>query len=128
VSQENKALIKHFVEESFNRGNLNVVDEVYASSFVSHDPATPQEERSPEDAKQFVDTYRSAFPDGRAVIEDLIAEALDRRPRRRLRAAARNGRGLRPLRAAAGAGGRPGRHGARGLQPGGPDQPRLGGP
>lgn len=74
MSQENKALIQHFVEESFNCGNLNVVDEVYAPSFTSHDPATTQEERSPEDTKQFVDTYRSAFPDGHAVVEDLISE------------------------------------------------------
>jgi steroid delta-isomerase-like uncharacterized protein len=74
MSQENKALVQRFVEEAFNRGNLNVVDEVYAPSFISHDPAAPEEERSPEYAKQFVGMYRSAFPDGHAVVEDLISE------------------------------------------------------
>jgi hypothetical protein len=48
MSQENKALVQRFVEESFNQGNLNVVDEVYAPSFISHDPDHPEEVRSPE--------------------------------------------------------------------------------
>lgn len=74
MSQENKALVQRFVEESFNQGNLNVVDEVYAPSFISHDPDHPEEVRSPEYAKQFVGIYRSAFPDGHAVVEDLISE------------------------------------------------------
>jgi steroid delta-isomerase-like uncharacterized protein len=74
VSQENKALVQRFVEESFNRGNLNVVDEVYAPSFIAHDPGHLEEARSPEYAKQFVGMYRSAFPDGHAVVDDLISE------------------------------------------------------
>lgn len=73
MSEENKALIQRFVEEAFNRGNLDVIDEIYAPKFFSYDLGA-EEERSPEDAKQFVSMYRSAFPDGRTTIEDLIAE------------------------------------------------------
>jgi steroid delta-isomerase-like uncharacterized protein len=73
VSEENKALIRRFVEEAFNEGNLDVADEVYASGFVSHEPAGPVE-RGPEYVKQFVGTYRSAFPDGHTTVEDVIAE------------------------------------------------------
>ena len=72
--EENKALIRGFVEEAFNKGNLDVVDEVYASTFISHDPTTPEEQGSPESVKQFVNTYLSAFPDGRTTVEDSIAE------------------------------------------------------
>ena len=72
--EENKALVQRFVEEAFNKGNLDVADEVYAPRFFSHDPSTPEGERGPEDVKQFVNTYRSAFPDGHTIIEDLIAE------------------------------------------------------
>ena len=73
MSEENKALIQRFVEEAFNRGNLDVADEVYAPEFVSHESPGPVE-RSPEYVKQFVGMYRSAFPDGHTTVEDSIAE------------------------------------------------------
>jgi predicted SnoaL-like aldol condensation-catalyzing enzyme len=74
VSEENKALSQRFVEEAFNKGNLDVADEVYASTFVSHDPTAPEEQESPEAVKQFVNSYLSAFPDGHTTVEDSIAE------------------------------------------------------
>jgi steroid delta-isomerase-like uncharacterized protein len=73
VSDENKALIQRFVEEAFNEGNLDVSGEVYAPDFVSHESAGPVG-RDPEYVKQFVGTYRNAFPDGRTTVEDVIAE------------------------------------------------------
>jgi steroid delta-isomerase-like uncharacterized protein len=73
VSVENKALIQRFVEEAFNEGNLDVADEVYAPDFVSHESAGPVG-RDPEYVKQFVGTYRGAFPNGRTTVEDVIAE------------------------------------------------------
>jgi steroid delta-isomerase-like uncharacterized protein len=73
VSEENKALVRRFVEEAFNKGNLDVADEVYASNFVSHESAGPVE-RDPEYVKQFVGTYRGAFPDGHTTVEAVIAE------------------------------------------------------
>jgi steroid delta-isomerase-like uncharacterized protein len=74
MSEENKALIQRFVDEAFNKGNLDVAVEVYASTFISHDPTTPEQQGSPEDVKQFVNMYLSAFPDGRTTVEDSIAE------------------------------------------------------
>jgi steroid delta-isomerase-like uncharacterized protein len=74
MSEENKALVRRFVEEAFNKGNLDVADEVYTSTFISHDPATPEEQGSPESVKQFVSTYLNAFPDGHTTVEDSIAE------------------------------------------------------
>jgi steroid delta-isomerase-like uncharacterized protein len=73
VSEENKALVQRFVEEAFNRGNLDVADEIYAPGFVSHESDGPVE-RSPEYVKQFVGTYRGAFPNGHTTVEDYIAE------------------------------------------------------
>jgi steroid delta-isomerase-like uncharacterized protein len=73
VSEENKALVQRFVEEAFNKGNLEVADEVYASGFVSHQSAGPVE-RDPEYVKQFVGMYRGAFPDGHTTVEDVISE------------------------------------------------------
>ena len=74
MTQENKALIQHFVEEAFNQGNLEAAEEIYASTFISHDPTTPEEQGTPDDVKQFVNTYRTAFPDGHTTVEDAVAE------------------------------------------------------
>ena len=74
MSEENKALIQRFVEEAFNNGNVDVADEVYASIFIAHDPTIPEGQGSPEQVKQFVSTYLSAFPDGHTTVEDMISD------------------------------------------------------
>jgi steroid delta-isomerase-like uncharacterized protein len=74
VSEESKALIQRFVEEAFNKGNVDVANEVYASAFVAHDPTIPGGQGSPEQVKQFVNTYLSAFPDGHTTVENLISD------------------------------------------------------
>jgi steroid delta-isomerase-like uncharacterized protein len=74
VSEENKALIQRFVEEAFNKGNVDVANEVYASTFIAHDPTIPEGQGSPEQVKQFVNTYLGAFPDGHTTVEDLISD------------------------------------------------------
>jgi steroid delta-isomerase-like uncharacterized protein len=74
VSEDNKALIQRFVEEAFNKGNVDVANEVYAPTFIAHDPTIPEGQGSPEQVKQFVNTYLSAFPDGHTTVEDLISD------------------------------------------------------
>jgi steroid delta-isomerase-like uncharacterized protein len=74
VSEDNRALVGRFVEEAFNRGNLDVANEIYASGFVSYESAGPVE-RSPEYVKGFVKAYRDAFPDGRTTVETVISES-----------------------------------------------------
>jgi steroid delta-isomerase-like uncharacterized protein len=74
MSEENKEKTRRFLEEAFNEGNLSVVDEIFASDYVQHDPANPEEISGPEGAKGFVQMYRSAFPDIHITVEDQIAE------------------------------------------------------
>ncbi len=72
--EENKAVVRRFLEEIFNEGNLDVADELFAPDYVLHDPAAPEEVRGPEGIKQYVGMYRSAYPDTHFTIEDQIAE------------------------------------------------------
>jgi steroid delta-isomerase-like uncharacterized protein len=72
--EENRALIQHFVEEAFNRGNLGVVDEIYATGYVGHTAGFPAQTPGPEGVKEFVGLFRSAFPDLHTTIEDIVAE------------------------------------------------------
>ncbi len=73
-AEENKAVIRRFLEEVFKGGNLDLADELFAPDYVLHDPAVPEEVRGPEGIKQYVSMYRSAYPDTRFTVEDSIAE------------------------------------------------------
>ena len=74
MSEENKTLARRVLEEVFNEGNLDVVDEIFAQDYVHHDPTMPEEGHGREHIKEFASMYRSAFPDVRIEIEDQIAE------------------------------------------------------
>ncbi len=77
MSEENKEKARRFLQEAFNEGNFSVVDEIFTSDYVLHDPAIPNEIRGPEGVKGFVQMYRSAFPDTDITVEDQIAEGDD---------------------------------------------------
>lgn len=69
MSEENKALARRSWEAP---DNLNIIDEVYAPDLIWHDPG--QEIRGTEEAKRYISTYKSAFPDLSVTVEDEIAE------------------------------------------------------
>lgn len=72
-AEQNKSIVRRWVEEGWNKGNLSVVDQVYAPSFLQHEPP-PAMVNSSEALKQYVGVYLTAFPDLKFTIEDLIAE------------------------------------------------------
>jgi steroid delta-isomerase-like uncharacterized protein len=72
--EENKAVVRRFLEEIFTGGNLELVEELFAPHYVLHDPSVPGEVRGPEGIKQYVGMYRGAYPDTRFTVEDQIAE------------------------------------------------------
>jgi steroid delta-isomerase-like uncharacterized protein len=74
MAQDYAETVRRFVEEAFNQGDLDVIEELYADRFVTHEPGTPQAERTPDDVKQFVSAYRSAFPDGRSTFDEAIVQ------------------------------------------------------
>jgi steroid delta-isomerase-like uncharacterized protein len=73
MAADNKAIVRRYIQEAFNGGNLGIVDELIASNFVDH-AGTPGLAPGREGQKQFVAMYRSAFPDLRTTIEDMVAE------------------------------------------------------
>ena len=72
-AEENKALFRRAYEELWNRGNLSVADELIAPDFVNH-AASPGANRGPESMRASVMWARTAFPDLRFEIEELLAE------------------------------------------------------
>jgi steroid delta-isomerase-like uncharacterized protein len=74
VSTEgNRAIFRRYIEEVWNRTNLELADEIF-DRYVSHQPDGSTLERGPEDVKRFVGEFRAAFPDLRLSIEEQIAE------------------------------------------------------
>ena len=74
-AQENKDLARRFMDEVWNKGNLNFIDEVTDPNFVSHDPAGPEDMGGGVEGKRrFTEMYRNAFPDIQMSVEDVIAE------------------------------------------------------
>ena len=71
--EENKALVRHFNEEVYNRGNLDVADELLAPDFVSRDALT-REEASREDYKREIAEQAATSSDLHFSIEEQIAE------------------------------------------------------
>jgi steroid delta-isomerase-like uncharacterized protein len=75
VSEDNKALVRRYFEQIWDKGNIDAADEFFTTDFVRHGPAaTEGEVRGLEAFKQLVTLYRTAFPDFRVPIEDLVAE------------------------------------------------------
>ena len=73
-TEDNKALVRRLTEEGFNQGNMAAYDEIYAPDYVDHTPYVAGQAPGLEGAKEAYRAYRTAFPDGRLTIEDLIAE------------------------------------------------------
>jgi steroid delta-isomerase-like uncharacterized protein len=72
-TEQNKSIVRRWVEEGWNKGNLSVIDQVYAPTYVQLEPP-PAMVTSSEALKQYVSGYRSAFPDLHFLIDGLVAE------------------------------------------------------
>jgi predicted ester cyclase len=70
---ENKAQFRRAYEEVLNRGDLSVVDELIVPDFLNHE-APPGRDRGPESMRGLATMLRTAFPDLRFTIEELVAE------------------------------------------------------
>ena len=72
-AEESKATMHRYLGV-FEQGNIDLLDELLAPDYVNHTPATPDLPTGPEGVKGVVSMFRSAMPDLKVVIEDMIAE------------------------------------------------------
>jgi predicted ester cyclase len=73
TTEENKAQFRRAYEELLNQGNLAIADELVAPDFINHE-APPGRNRGPESMRGVATMLRTAFPDLRFTIEELVAE------------------------------------------------------
>jgi steroid delta-isomerase-like uncharacterized protein len=62
---------RRVIEEGFNEGKLEVLDEICADEFIGHDPLAGDQNAAA--VKQTIAGYRNAFPDLTFSIEDVFA-------------------------------------------------------
>jgi steroid delta-isomerase-like uncharacterized protein len=70
---DNTTAARRVVEEAFNEGRLETLDELMSADVVGHDAALPEPTRGVDAQKEQIDGYRRAFPDIHMTIEDLVA-------------------------------------------------------
>ena len=77
MSAESKAVVRRLFEEFWNNRERALADEIFAASYIHHDPNTPEFGKGPEGQKKIFDLYTAAFPDSRFTIEQMIAAEED---------------------------------------------------
>ncbi|MFQ5947374.1 MAG: ester cyclase [Acidimicrobiia bacterium] len=71
--EENKTIFRRVMDEVFNTGDVDRVDEFVAEDFIEHEafPGLPEGRDAP---KAFLRMLHEGFPDVKISIDDLIAE------------------------------------------------------
>jgi steroid delta-isomerase-like uncharacterized protein len=74
-TEDNKALVRRFYQELWNRKNLAVANQLIAATYVFHMAGSPPGiPPGPEGFTQFVSVFFTAFPYVHVTIEDQVAE------------------------------------------------------
>ncbi len=71
-AEENKALVRRFVEDFWNEGNMSAADELMAPGAEIHMPTG--EVVDVDGLKGFARVFHGSFPDWHSTFEELIAE------------------------------------------------------
>jgi predicted ester cyclase len=72
-AEENKAVVRRLIEEVYNRGNLDVVDELVAPDVLDH-AAVPQHRHGIDAFKHVIGWVRGMSSDIHYDVDDLFAE------------------------------------------------------
>jgi steroid delta-isomerase-like uncharacterized protein len=71
--EENKAIVRRWLEAAWNEKNLDVADEVVSDNYVAHRPGPPPPP-GVAGVKQAISGWWAAFPDISLTIHHLVAE------------------------------------------------------
>jgi predicted SnoaL-like aldol condensation-catalyzing enzyme len=72
-AEDNKALVRRFVDEVQSAGNIDLIDEICSPEFVNHS-APPGIPADREGIKILTAIFRQAFPDSYFTVEDMMVE------------------------------------------------------
>lgn len=72
-TEDNKAIVRGFVDEVLNKHDSSAIDRILAEDFVNHTPQ-PGVPPTRDGTKGFFSRFFTAFPDLQASIKDQVAE------------------------------------------------------
>ena len=73
-TEHNKQLVLRWKDESWNKRNVNIIDELYAPDYIGHMAGNPGPIRGREALKHLIAAYFAAFDDIHLTSQFLIAE------------------------------------------------------
>lgn len=74
MTEKIKELVQRDPREVWTEGDVEAIPELFADEFELHDPSAPDEPRSRDDYREYVETYREAFPDVAYDVEATVAD------------------------------------------------------
>ena len=72
--EENKALALRMIDEGFNQGKLDVIDELVAPDFIEHEAFPGLPSTGPAAPRAAMGMFLEAFPDLHFAVDDIIGE------------------------------------------------------
>jgi steroid delta-isomerase-like uncharacterized protein len=69
---EIRDMVERFTDKAWNKGDLDLIDELFAADYVGHDAPRPEPVRGPEGMKDFLRMYHAAFSDAEITLDDVI--------------------------------------------------------
>ena len=74
LADENKAIVRRFIDEAFNGRNIVILDELLTPESFNHEAYHPDWQRGGDGYRRTFEWLLAAFPDFRHDIEDIVAE------------------------------------------------------
>lgn len=74
ADEDVRALFQRYFDEGTNKGDLSVIDDVFAPNYVHHDPANPDSIGGVDDVRFHIGALRGAFPDIAFHVEDMLVD------------------------------------------------------
>ena len=72
-AEANQALVRRYLDEGVNQGNVRIADELFAPNFTFYFPGNP-EPMNREGWAQTTTLFHAGFPDQHTVTDDMLAE------------------------------------------------------
>lgn len=72
--EQGKAIFHKWFAEAWNKGNFSVAEELIGDTFTVHGAGGQQVQQGVEGVVALIKQWRDAFPDGRMIVHDVIAE------------------------------------------------------
>jgi steroid delta-isomerase-like uncharacterized protein len=73
TTEDNKALVRLYIEEAWNKGNVSVIDDLMSENYTRHVSGCPAPLTRESHKKRILQIHR-ALPDVTMTIEDMVAD------------------------------------------------------